>query len=160
MPRPGPASDPNALEAYRRIGQRMRWARELMYDSQQDFARVMGLSATTLAKVELGQRSLSVLSLMTAGEKLRTGTDFLLQGDLRLVNSPLRHFLIERHPELLSAHEAAFGPLPVSLQFPGRPQSTPRKRGGTDKARPEPTPSTAPGDDSLPSGQQGSDQAA
>jgi hypothetical protein len=60
---------------------------------------------------------------MNAAQKLRTGADFLLTGDLRLVNTQLLLKLVQLHPELLTEHEQAFGPLqpagPPALPPPG-----------------------------------------
>ena len=114
---------PAVLETYRRIGRRLRWAREIMYESQQEFAWAMRVNNSTIAKIENGERSFGVINLMNAAQKLRTGADFLLTGDLRLVNTQLLLRLVQLHPELLTEHEQAFGPLqpagPPALPPPG-----------------------------------------
>jgi transcriptional regulator with XRE-family HTH domain len=136
-----PIFSPAVLETYRRIGRRMRMAREIMYESQTEFARVMCVDTSTISKVEAGERMLGVLSLMSAGEKLRTGTDFLLKGDLRLVSTPLLLKLVQLHPDLLAEHELAFGPL--QPRIPEGVGLAPRRRGGMDTARQAPARSTA-----------------
>jgi len=136
-----PIFSPAVLETYRRIGRRMRMAREIMYESQTEFARAMRVDTSTISKVEAGERMLGVLSLMSAAEKLRTRNDFLLRGDLRLVSTPLLLKLVQLHPELLVEHELAFGPL--QPRIPEGAGLAPRRRGGTDMERQAPARSTA-----------------
>jgi transcriptional regulator with XRE-family HTH domain len=120
----------------------MRMAREIMYESQTEFARVMQVDTSTISKVEVGERMLGVLSLMSAGEKLGTGTDFLLKGDLRLVDTPLLLELMRRHPELLVEHQQAFGPLQIDHRSPralggmGKRRLAPARSRGSDSDTP------------------------
>ena len=82
------------------IGKRLRWARELVYPTQAEFAYVMDMPQATLDKIEKGERMLSVVSLISASNKLRTGSEFLLFGDLTQVDPELRRLLVKKHPEL------------------------------------------------------------
>ena len=122
-----------ALKIYAQIGRRMKMARAIVYGEQQEFARVMGMDKSTLNKIEAGTRGISLLNLLSAGEKLRTGTDFLLKGDLRLVNNDLLLALVQRHPQLLAEHRRHFGDLPKMYQSvttpAGRPSRLPRDKG-------------------------------
>lgn len=96
---------------YRLIGQRIRWARELIYPDKISFAAAMGISPGMLTRVEDGERCLSIFNLIAAGIKLRTGVEFLLTGELRLVQSKLLRGLLRRHPELLEGQLVDLPPL-------------------------------------------------
>lgn len=85
------------------IGLRLRWARELFYPSQTEFARVMGVTPSTINKIENGERALNVVNIISAANKLRCGTEYLLTGDVRGVDRDLRRLLIRQHPELLQS---------------------------------------------------------
>lgn len=110
-------TDAEMAQLYAGIGQRLRWARELVYDSQAEFARAMGIDKSQLSKMESGQRALSLANLLTAGNKLRTGTDFLLTGNIAGVDRALRILLVQRHPELAELS-------------PPLPQPRPKRRNG------------------------------
>jgi transcriptional regulator with XRE-family HTH domain len=139
------------LETYRRIGRRLRWARELMYESQREFAWAMRVDSSTIAKIENGERSFGVINLMNAAQKLRTSADFLLTGDLRLVDKILLLKLVHLHPELLAEHEAAFGPLhPTSAIPTDTNHSFPRPLRDRGKAPQAPVRDTASAADTLP----------
>jgi transcriptional regulator with XRE-family HTH domain len=83
------------------IGKRLRWAREQIPLTQAELARSLDITVVTLSKAENGQRALSILSLITAANRLRTGTEYLLTGDLVAVEPELRERLVLAHPELL-----------------------------------------------------------
>lgn len=83
------------------IGKRLRWAREQIPLTQTEFARSLGITTVTLSHAEAGKRTLSVLSLITAANRLRCGTEYLLTGDLVAVEPELRERLVLAHPELL-----------------------------------------------------------
>lgn len=91
------------LETYRWIGLRLKWARELVYPTQAAFARALGLDKHSVAKIETGKRPIRLVNLITAANKLRTGTEYLLTGNLAGVEPELQRLLMQRHPELLQA---------------------------------------------------------
>jgi transcriptional regulator with XRE-family HTH domain len=94
--------EPDARRAtFEWIGKRLRWAREQIPLTQTEFARALGITTVTLSKAESGQRTLSILSVITAANRLRCGTEYLLTGDLVAVEPELRERLILAHPELL-----------------------------------------------------------
>lgn len=99
--------------AYAMIGRRLRWARELVYPSQAAFARAINVDKSTIAKIEKGDRGLTIMTLMLAAQKLRCSADFLLVGELVLVEPSLRANLVKRHPELLEPP-----PLPTKAPRP------------------------------------------
>lgn len=86
---------------YEAIGRRLKWARELVYPTQSEFARVLEIDKGQVSKVERGERAMSLITLIYAANKLRTGSDYLLFGELAGVDRELRTLLIQRHPELL-----------------------------------------------------------
>ena len=119
------------------IGRRLRWARELAYGSGAAFARVMGLSQAHVNRMERGERSLSYLNLVSAANKLQTGTEYLLTGDLSSVETELRRALIQRHPELLDSpgrSSLAQRPLavPRSVRVPRYARALPQPQVDTD----------------------------
>ena len=82
------------------IGRRLRWARQHVYASPAEFARVIGTTTAKLREIEEGDRALTLSQLISAANKLRCGSDYLLMGELRLVDPALRGLLVKRHPEL------------------------------------------------------------
>lgn len=112
------------------IGRRLRYARLLTYPSQTAFARALGISDGMLNKIEMGLRSLSLLNLVTAANKLKTGAEYLLSGDLANVEPALRRELIHHHPQLLE--QEPWGPDPSAPP----PLLVPRRvRGAPDAGR-------------------------
>lgn len=95
--------DEARLETYRWIGLRLKWARELVYPTAAAFARALNLDKHALAKIEHGKRPLRLVNVITAANKLRTGTEYLLTGNLAGVEPELQRLLVQRHPELLQA---------------------------------------------------------
>jgi transcriptional regulator with XRE-family HTH domain len=86
---------------YEWIGRRLKWAREQMPLTQAELAPILGVSVNSLSNCENGRRCLSLVSLITAANRLRVGTEYLLTGDLVAVESELRERLVQAHPELL-----------------------------------------------------------
>lgn len=106
---------------YVMIGKRLRWARELIYDTQAEFARALDVDKSTINKIENGDRSLSIETLIYAANKLQTGADYLLFGELLGVDPELRERLVQRHPELYAAP-----PIPARRRKPkGDPPALP-----------------------------------
>jgi len=89
------------LATYEWIGKRLRWAREQIPLTQTELAHALGVSTTVINKVEKGLRPLELLSLISAANRLRTGTEYLLTGELVAVEPELRERLVLQHPELL-----------------------------------------------------------
>lgn len=106
------------------IGRRLRWARELVYPTGIAFARAMGMDQSLLVKVETGERSISLLNLVTAANKLQVGTEYLLTGDLYNVETSMRRALIDHHPELLTEPWVPDPKAPRQLLVPHRPRAS------------------------------------
>ena len=129
---PSPTPKDPALVA---IGNRMRWARELIYPSQTVFANMLGIGRSTLNKIENGERAITLATLILAGNQLWTGADYLLYGDINNVHDELRKALLRLHPELLSSQPV----MPTRrLRQPRHPHQAPpplaRLQGGRGSA--------------------------
>jgi transcriptional regulator with XRE-family HTH domain len=124
--------DEARIETYRWIGLRLRWARELVYPTQAAFARALNLDKHALAKIEHGKRPLRLVNLITAANKLRTGTEYLLTGNLAGVEPELQRLLMQRHPELLQ--------MPPPLARASRDRWPPIQPSAEDERNPYPVP--------------------
>ena len=82
------------------IGERIRWARELVEPNRAAFARTLDVDRTTLHKIEDGDRAPSVFLVIQLTHRLRVSTDYILLGTLRGVDGELAARLLEAHPEL------------------------------------------------------------
>jgi DNA-binding XRE family transcriptional regulator len=102
------------------IGQRIRWARELVEPNRAEFARTMGVDRTTLQKIEDGDRAPSVFAVIEISHRLRVSTDYILLGTLRGVDGELAARLLEAHPDLHEHNRKAMG---------ADTSQAPRKRG-------------------------------
>lgn len=89
------------------VGQRIRWARELVEPNRAAFARIMGVHPTTLAKIEGGSRAPSIFNILDIAHRLRVSSDYLLMGNMRGVDGELAAMLATRHPELLDTVSTA-----------------------------------------------------
>jgi transcriptional regulator with XRE-family HTH domain len=130
------------------IGRRLRWARELTYGSGAAFARVMGISQGHVNRMERGERSFSYLNLVSAANKLQTGTEYLLTGDLSFVETELKQALLQLHPELRKGpqRELSRRPLlvPRTVRIPPRyARALPQSSADTDTDPPLPHSDTA-----------------
>lgn len=86
----------------RAIGQRIAWARELVIPNQSECARLLGIDASTLNKIERGDRAPNVFLIAALSNRLRVSTDFLLKGVLNgRTDEELALRLAALHPELV-----------------------------------------------------------
>lgn len=94
---------PNSLATVQRaIGRRIAWARELVMPNQSECARLLGVDASTLNKIEKGDRAPSVFLIVALSNRLRVSTDFLLKGVLNgRTDEELALRLAALHPELV-----------------------------------------------------------
>lgn len=86
------------------VGARIRWARELVEPNRAEFARLMRVDRSTLAKIEDGSRPPSVFNVMDISHRLRVSADYILHGSLVGVDAELAAELVRRHPELLGGN--------------------------------------------------------
>ncbi len=82
------------------IGQRIKWARELVEPNRAAFARAMGVDRSTLQKIEDGDRPPSIFNVLDIAHKLRVTPDYILKGTLKGVDGELAGLLVAHHPEL------------------------------------------------------------
>lgn len=81
---------------------RISWARELVMPNQSECARLLGVDASTLNKIEKGDRAPSVFLIAALSNRLRVSTDFLLKGVLNgRTDEELALRLAALHPELV-----------------------------------------------------------
>ncbi|WP_256887515.1 helix-turn-helix domain-containing protein [Acidomonas methanolica] len=94
---------PDSLATIQRaIGTRIAWARELVIPNQSECARLLGVDASTLNKIEKGDRAPSVFLIAALSNRLRVSTDFLLKGVLNgRTDEELALRLAALHPELV-----------------------------------------------------------
>lgn len=93
----------------REVGQRIRWARELVEPNRAAFARLMGVDRTTLQKIEDGDRPPSIFNVIEIAHRLRVTCDYILTGSLRGVDGELAAMLVSVHPELMRNRNTAMG---------------------------------------------------
>lgn len=99
MPRtPRPRS---YTDVQREIGNRIKWARELVFPNRAEFARLEGIDTSTIAKIESGTRPPSVFNVIGFARRLRVSADYILFGSMQGVDSELAALLAHRHPELV-----------------------------------------------------------
>ena len=94
-------------DVQRAVGARIKWARELVVPNRAEFARIMGVDRSTLAKIEDGARPPSVFNVMDISHRLRVSADYILHGSLVGIDQELARELIRRHPELLTGNYTA-----------------------------------------------------
>ncbi len=104
------------------IGQRIRWARELVEPNRAEFARAMGVDRSTIRDIESGRRTPSIFNIIEISHRLRVSEAYILYGSLRDVDGELAGKLALRHPELVG----------------GGPSSDTPDRGGTGNTSPRP----------------------
>ncbi len=62
----------------KKVGQRIREARQTVGQSQENFARICGLDRTYISDVERGERNISLLNLKKIADALSLSADQLL----------------------------------------------------------------------------------
>lgn len=92
------------------IGERIRWARELVEPNRAAFARVLEVDRTTLQKIEDGDRAPSVFLVIEIAHRLRVSTDYILLGSLRGVDGEMAARLLQAHPMLHESNGTATDP--------------------------------------------------
>lgn len=84
------------------IGQRIAWARELVFPNRSELARIMEIDASTLAHIEAGSRSPSIFNVIELSNRLRVSTDYILKGLLTSrTDEEMALRLAAFHPELV-----------------------------------------------------------
>jgi len=92
------------------IGQRLRWARELVEPNRAAFARVIGVDRTTVQKIEDGDRPPSVFNVIEFCHALHITPNYLLLGSMQGLDGELAAALAARHPELSLHHHSPSDP--------------------------------------------------
>lgn len=108
-------------EIAKRIGQRIRWARELVEPNRAEFARAMKVDRSTIRDIESGRRPPSIFNVLEIAHLLRVSPDYILIARMRDVDGELAGKLALKHPELVGA--APSGDIPRTAP----PASTSRK---------------------------------
>jgi transcriptional regulator with XRE-family HTH domain len=83
-----------------RIGERLRWVRELVGATPTQLASDLGVDVSSVRHIERGVRSPSLVLLMTLCHVLRISPQYLLWGRLEGVDPELAAKLKSLHPEL------------------------------------------------------------
>ena len=110
------------------VGERIRWARELVFRTQKSCADAIGADQTTLSKIESGARAPSIFNIIELATRLRVSTDFLLRGLLTArTDEEMAGRLAAMHPELV-LQRANMDPGTDTDLGEGRPRQ-PRTRG-------------------------------
>jgi transcriptional regulator with XRE-family HTH domain len=92
---------PDAYTAVQaKVGERIKWARELVQPNRAAFARDMGVDRSTLQKIEDGTRPPSIFNVLDIAHRLRVTPDYILKGTLKGVDGELAGLLVAHHPEL------------------------------------------------------------
>ena len=84
------------------VGNRIKWARELVEPNRAAFARLMGVDRTTLQKIEDGDRPPSIFNVLDLAHRLRVTPSYILDGSMRGIDGELAALLVARHPELVT----------------------------------------------------------
>jgi transcriptional regulator with XRE-family HTH domain len=92
-----------------KIGERIRWARELVEPNRAAFAREMGVDRSTLQKIEDGDRAPSIFNVLDLSHRLRVSPDYILNGSLKGVDGEMAGLLVASHPELAPDNDTARG---------------------------------------------------
>ena len=87
-------------EDARRIGDRLRWVRELINETPTELAANIGVDSSAIRHIERGARLPSIRMLMTLCHVLRISPQYLLWGSLAGVEPELAARLKAEHPEL------------------------------------------------------------
>jgi len=88
------------LEKRRARGLRIRWAREEVEPNRYEFARKLGVEATTIRNIENGKANPGLQLLHEICHSLRISLDYIVDGRLIGIDPELAGLLVMRHPEL------------------------------------------------------------
>lgn len=88
-------------EVAQAIGQRIRWARELVEPNRAEFARAMGVDRSTVRDIESGRRPPSIFAVIEISHRLRVTPNYILLGNMQGVDGELAGRLAVQHPELV-----------------------------------------------------------
>jgi transcriptional regulator with XRE-family HTH domain len=88
-------------EVAQAIGQRIRWARELVEPNRAEFARAMGVDRSTIRDIESGRRPPSIFAVIEISHRLRVSPNYILLGKMQDVDGELAGRLAVQHPELV-----------------------------------------------------------
>lgn len=98
-----------ASEIMAELGTRLRWAREVIAESQSDMCRLLGgVNGSTWNRWEKGTRYPDPVVMVRVCNDFGLTIDYLYRGDLRGVREDVAIRLAAYHPELVDAiHPAA-----------------------------------------------------
>jgi transcriptional regulator with XRE-family HTH domain len=103
--------DDQQVEA-RRIGERLRWAREAQNITRLNLATYAGIDWTMIRHIEHGRRVPSVFLVMSLCHILRISPQYLLWGVLSGLDEELHTKLAREHPELLAGGSVRHSAMP------------------------------------------------
>jgi|SRR5215831_13416222 len=112
--------EPAQLREAQRIGERLRWAREMLGYSRVELAREIGVDPAFIGKIEAGQRIPSVFLVMSLCHVLHISPQYMLWGSVQGVEGELATKLLDEHPELRT---------PSAPPFPGKTRKSLRTKG-------------------------------
>ena len=95
-----PAAPPEKAELMKRIGERLRWVREVHGKSQAEMGALFGISGNAWGKIELGKRLPDRFRLPEIVARLAISMEYLKDGSLDGVERSLAIHLAAAHPEL------------------------------------------------------------
>jgi transcriptional regulator with XRE-family HTH domain len=100
-------------EEAKRIGQRLRWVREVVNATPTEIAADIGVDSTAIRQIERGARLPSIHTLMALCHVLHISPQYLLWGTLEAVDPELAAQLKRLHPEL---HWPSAAPTPDNMR--------------------------------------------
>ena len=83
-----------------RLGERLKWVREIMGKTQQEMADMVGIQQSAWCQYETGRRSPDAFQAVRIAAKMKISVDYLLSGSLDGVERNLAIQLVRDHPEL------------------------------------------------------------
>lgn len=89
------------------MGERLRWAREVLGKSQEEMAETVGLHQTSWSLYERGERWPDQFEIVRLLAKLQITLAYLTEGRLQGVERELAIQLAARHPELAAPNGKA-----------------------------------------------------
>jgi transcriptional regulator with XRE-family HTH domain len=87
-------------EEAKRLGQRLRWVRDILNVTPTEVAADIGVDSTAIRQIERGARLPSIHVMMALCHTLRISPQYLMWGTLEAVEPELATQLKRRHPEL------------------------------------------------------------